>query len=73
MIEIIKRWYLFLNRHTVVVVWFLYLAPAISLIAGVLMDIQWLVDFVCLAVLAIASTYMIGATNRWSGGVNDEG
>ena len=67
MIEIIKRWYLFLNRHTVVVVWYLYLA-VISLIAGALMDIQWLFYFACLAVWAIAITYLIGATNRRSGG-----
>ena len=73
MIEIIKRWYLFLSRHTVGVVWFLYLAPVISIIAGVLMDIQWLVDFVCLAVLAIASTYMIGSEKRWNRGDSDEG
>ena len=68
MIEIIKRLYLFLDRHTFVVVWFLYLAPVISFIVGVLMDIQWFFYFVCLAVWAIAGTYLIGAPDRWSGG-----
>lgn len=72
MIEKIKRWYLFLNRHTVGVIWFLYLAPAISVVAGVLINIPWLVDFVCLAVLAIAGTYMIGNAKRWNRGDSDE-
>ena len=72
MIEIIKRWYLFLNRHTVGVAWFLYLAPAISIVAGALINIPWLVYFVCLADLAIDVTYMIGNAKRWNRGDSDE-